>query len=256
MCPQKYRVYIGPYVAGPAASAGTPAQTNEHDLRSVSGIVQQTFLDLLPPYGRRQSGALLFVELLAAGVLLVSVIASVFGGDRTVVAGLVGVLSLLAMGAFVCGVTSCVVRRRRDRQLDRAANHAEPLAYRLVDYQAPGYAGPKRKGSRFVINGPELGQFFRMEALAAEGLQAGDVILVETGQVIPADGTILEGAATVDESVVTGESAPVLREHGSVEVVMRGTSIVEGRIVIEVAAKRGHPLDWWTAPPQTSMQPR
>ena len=50
--------------------------------------------------------------------------------------------------------------------------------------------------------------------MRAEDLRKGDLVLVETGDVIPVDGEVIEGAASVDESAITGESAPVIRESG------------------------------------------
>jgi K+-transporting ATPase ATPase B chain len=62
---------------------------------------------------------------------------------------------------------------------------------------------------------------------------SGEVV-VEAGQVIPCDGTIVEGIASVDESAVTGESAPVIRESGTARCeVTAGTRVVWGRIVID-----------------------
>src|SRR5262249_6988059 len=52
------------------------------------------------------------------------------------------------------------------------------------------------------------------ERINADALRKGDVVLVEAGDLIPADGEVIEGAASVDESAVTGESAPVIRESG------------------------------------------
>ena len=50
--------------------------------------------------------------------------------------------------------------------------------------------------------------------MPASTLRAGDIVLVEAGQVIPGDGEVIEGVASVDESAITGESAPVIRESG------------------------------------------
>jgi K+-transporting ATPase ATPase B chain len=63
----------------------------------------------------------------------------------------------------------------------------------------------------------------------------GDVVVVEVGGVIPCSGSVIEGAAMVDESAITGESAPVLRESGSERcAVMAGSRVLTGRIVIQV----------------------
>jgi len=71
-------------------------------------------------------------------------------------------------------------------------------------------------------------------------LKKGDVILCEVGEVIPADGEVIEGVATVDESAITGESAPVIRESGGDRsAVTAGTKIVSDKLKIRVTAGPG-----------------
>src|SRR3984885_4696754 len=71
-------------------------------------------------------------------------------------------------------------------------------------------------------------------------LKAGDRVVVEIGQIIPADGEIVEGVASVDESAITGESAPVIREAGGDRSgVTGGTRVLSDRIVVEVTAGAG-----------------
>ncbi|MCK9392599.1 MAG: potassium-transporting ATPase subunit KdpB [Syntrophales bacterium] len=79
-----------------------------------------------------------------------------------------------------------------------------------------------------------------VESVTAESLRKGDVILVSAGEVIPADGDIIDGAATVDESAITGESAPVIREAcGDRSAVTGGTRVLSDRIKVEVTANPG-----------------
>jgi len=74
---------------------------------------------------------------------------------------------------------------------------------------------------------------------AAE-LQRGDVVVVVAGEVIPGDGTVVEGIASVDESAITGESAPVIRESGGDRsAVTGGTRVLSDRIVVEVTQEPG-----------------
>ncbi|MFI9040712.1 potassium-transporting ATPase subunit KdpB [Streptomyces sp. NPDC053726] len=79
------------------------------------------------------------------------------------------------------------------------------------------------------------------EAVPATDLKPLDVILVEAGELIPADGDIIDGIAAVDESAVTGESAPVIRESGGDRSgVTGGTTVLSDRIVVRVSARPGH----------------
>ncbi|OMC35272.1 K+-transporting ATPase subunit B [Mycobacterium colombiense] len=78
------------------------------------------------------------------------------------------------------------------------------------------------------------------EAVAAPQLQRGDIVVVEAGQVIPGDGDVVEGIASVDESAITGESAPVIRESGGDRsAVTGGTTVLSDRIVVKVTQKPG-----------------
>jgi potassium-transporting ATPase ATP-binding subunit len=74
---------------------------------------------------------------------------------------------------------------------------------------------------------------------AAE-LRRGDVVVVDAGEVIPGDGTVVEGIASVDESAITGESAPVIREAGGDRsAVTGGTRVLSDRIVVEITQEPG-----------------
>src|SRR5262249_33615660 len=75
------------------------------------------------------------------------------------------------------------------------------------------------------------------ESIPATSLRKGDRVIVEAGQVIPGDGTVVEGIASVDESAITGESAPVIRESGGDRsAVTGGTRVLSDRIVVEITS--------------------
>jgi K+-transporting ATPase ATPase B chain len=75
---------------------------------------------------------------------------------------------------------------------------------------------------------------------AASELVRGDVVVVEAGELIPGDGTVIEGIASVDESAITGESAPVIRESGGDRsAVTGGTRVLSDRIVVEITQEPG-----------------
>ena len=79
------------------------------------------------------------------------------------------------------------------------------------------------------------------ERVAASALAKGDLVVCEAGDLIPSDGEIIEGVASVDESAITGESAPVIRESGGDRsAVTGGTKVLSDRIVIRITAERGH----------------
>jgi K+-transporting ATPase ATPase B chain len=76
--------------------------------------------------------------------------------------------------------------------------------------------------------------------IAAATLQQGDYVVVEAGQLVPGDGDVVEGIASVDESAITGESAPVIRESGGDRSsVTGGTRVLSDRIVVEITQKPG-----------------
>ena len=79
------------------------------------------------------------------------------------------------------------------------------------------------------------------DRIAAADLVRGDLVVCEAGDIIPSDGEIVEGVASVDESAITGESAPVIRESGGDRsAVTGGTRVLSDRVVIRITAERGH----------------
>ena len=78
------------------------------------------------------------------------------------------------------------------------------------------------------------------EIVAAAAIVAGDLVVCEAGDVIPSDGDVVEGIASVDESAITGESAPVIRESGGDRsAVTGGTTVLSDRIVVRITAEPG-----------------
>ncbi len=78
----------------------------------------------------------------------------------------------------------------------------------------------------------------REESVPASTLRKGDVVVVEAGEMIPGDGEVIEGIASVDESAITGESAPVIRESGGDRsAVTGGTKVLSDRIVVRITRR-------------------
>src|SRR5215813_8021069 len=87
--------------------------------------------------------------------------------------------------------------------------------------------------ARRLVNGDE-------ELVAPGDLTTGDIVVCEAGDIIPSDGEIIDGAASIDESAITGESAPVIRESGGDRsAVTGGTRVLSDRIVVRITAERG-----------------
>ncbi|MES2438106.1 MAG: potassium-transporting ATPase subunit KdpB [Verrucomicrobiota bacterium] len=79
------------------------------------------------------------------------------------------------------------------------------------------------------------------ELVAAPVLEKGDLVVCETGDIIPADGDVVQGIASVDEAAITGESAPVIRESGGDRsAVTGGTRVISDRIVIKITSEKGN----------------
>jgi len=118
------------------------------------------------------------------------------------------------------------------------ANFAEALAEGRSKAQAASLRGLKQavsaKKLRTAANRADWA------ATPAPQLRKGDLFLVETGDVIPADGVVIEGIASVDESAITGESAPVVRESGGdFSAVTGGTRVLSDWLVVSVAVNPG-----------------
>jgi K+-transporting ATPase ATPase B chain len=80
----------------------------------------------------------------------------------------------------------------------------------------------------------------REKLVPASALRKGDTVIVEAGEIIPGDGDVIEGIASVDESAITGESAPVIRESGGDRsAVTGGTKVLSDRIVVRITASPG-----------------
>jgi K+-transporting ATPase ATPase B chain len=88
--------------------------------------------------------------------------------------------------------------------------------------------------------GPAAASHSAMEQVSSTDLRLGDVVVVTAGELIPGDGDIIAGIATVDESAITGESAPVVRESGGDRsAVTGGTRVLSDRIVVRITSKPG-----------------
>jgi K+-transporting ATPase ATPase B chain len=118
------------------------------------------------------------------------------------------------------------------------ANFAEALAEGRSKAQAASLRGLKQSISAKKLAVPVYGT--QWVPTPAANLRKGDLFLVETGNVIPADGVVVQGIASVDESAITGESAPVVRESGGdFSAVTGGTRVLSDWLIVRVAVNPG-----------------
>src|SRR5213080_692820 len=115
------------------------------------------------------------------------------------------------------------------------ANFAEAVAEGRGKAQAATLRKMRKEtNARRLVNG------HREEVVPASALRKGDTVVVEAGEIIPGDGDVIQGIASVDESAITGESAPVIRESGGDRsAVTGGTKVLSDRIVVRITASPG-----------------
>src|SRR5262244_2356564 len=121
------------------------------------------------------------------------------------------------------------------------ANLAEAVAEGRGKAQAETLRRTKRETVARRLVGWRPGQAdTREEEVPGTQLTLGDYVVVEAGEIIPGDGDVVEGVASVDESAITGESAPVIRESGGDRsAVTGGTKVLSDRIVVKITSKPG-----------------
>ncbi len=118
------------------------------------------------------------------------------------------------------------------------ANFAEAVAEGRSKAQAAFLRSAKRDIAAKKLDEPRYGANY--SKVAGSSLRRGDVVLIEAGDFVPGDGDVIEGVASVDESAITGESAPVIRESGGdFSSVTGGTRVLSDWLVVRVSANPG-----------------
>ncbi|MEU5310971.1 potassium-transporting ATPase subunit KdpB [Streptomyces sp. NPDC021562] len=114
------------------------------------------------------------------------------------------------------------------------------LAEAVAEGRGKAQADTLRKAKTDTVARRLLSDGASEEQVAGTELKIGDLVVCEAGDVIPGDGDVIEGVASVDESAITGESAPVIRESGGDRsAVTGGTKVLSDRIVIKITTKPG-----------------
>ena len=118
------------------------------------------------------------------------------------------------------------------------ANFAEAVAEGRSKAQAEFLRSAKRDIAAKKLDEPHYGANY--SKVAGSSLRRGDVVLIEAGDFVPGDGEVIEGVASVDESAITGESAPVIRESGGdFSSVTGGTRVLSDWLVVRITANPG-----------------
>ncbi|HYV71990.1 MAG TPA: HAD-IC family P-type ATPase, partial [Pseudolabrys sp.] len=118
------------------------------------------------------------------------------------------------------------------------ANFAEAVAEGRGKAQADTLRKARTETRAKRIQSPAT--FNKFETVAADKLRAGDLVVCEAGDIIPGDGDVIEGIASVNEAAITGESAPVIRESGGDRsAVTGGTTVISDRIIIRITSSPG-----------------
>ena len=118
------------------------------------------------------------------------------------------------------------------------ANFSEAMAEGRGKAQAESLRRARRDTPAKKLSKPKYGSNY--ETVSATTLRKGDVVLVEAGDLIPMDGEVIDGVASVDESAITGESAPVIRESGGDRsAVTGGTRVLSDWLVVRISSNPG-----------------
>lgn len=118
------------------------------------------------------------------------------------------------------------------------ANFAEAIAEGRGKAQADSLRASKKDVDAHKIN--SIDEKDKVTIVSSSLLKKGDIVIVKSGEQIPADGEVIEGAASVDESAITGESAPVIRESGGDRsAVTGGTTVTSDWIIVKITSEEG-----------------
>jgi K+-transporting ATPase ATPase B chain len=193
----------------------------------LKAALRQSFVMLRPDI--QWKNPVMFVVEVGTVLSIVFTIATLLGhGGQASVRYLISLDVWLFLTVLFANFATALAEARGKAQADTLRKtRRETPAFRVRRY----HDGEKRLAGIAVRD---------LEEIVSTNLKQGDVILVETGQIIPGDGEIVEGVASVDESAITGESAPVVREAGGDRSgVTGGTRVLSDRIIVRITAGAG-----------------
>ncbi|MEP6478684.1 MAG: potassium-transporting ATPase subunit KdpB [Rhodoglobus sp.] len=170
----------------------------------------------------------MFVVEIGAALTTVIAVVSPFLGEKTTLAPsfTAGIAAWLWITVIFANLAESVAEGRGKAQAaSLRQTRTSTIAHRVTGYDEAKDAGAERAAA---------------EDISSSDLVLGDHVVVSAGEVIPGDGDIVWGIASVDESAITGESAPVIREHGGDRsAVTGGTRVLSDRVVVKITSKPG-----------------
>lgn len=187
--------------------------------KMLGAALKETFLKLKP--NLQIKNPVMFLVYVSAIATTILFILSLFGiSDRIVSSGFIFTVAVILW-------ITCLF-----------ANFSEAVAEGRGKAQAAELKKSKRAVMAKRLN--KVGDLSNIEKVSGENLNKGDLFLAEAGETIAADGEVVEGASSVDESAITGESAPVIREAGGDRsAVTGGTTVLSDHLVIKVTQEQG-----------------
>jgi potassium-transporting ATPase ATP-binding subunit len=208
----------------------TPARTRAFTLAQVAAAIPGALRKLNPRQMWRNP--VMFVVEVGAALTTVIAIAEPFigransGGSELAPSFSAGIAIWLWITVVFANLAESVAEGRGKAQAQTLrATRTSTAARRVTDYDEKSDQDAMRAAVTDV---------------ASADLKLSDVVLVEAGEVVPGDGDVIAGIATVDESAITGESAPVVREHGGDRsAVTGGTRVLSDRIVVRITSQPG-----------------
>ena len=224
-----------PTTAADAEASAAPARADRtrrpFTLAQVGAAVPGAFRKLDPRVLRR-SPVMFLVEVGAAYVTVLAIVGSVTGeaqtsGGSPVPGSFTWAIAVwLWLTVLFAALAESVAEGRGKAQAQALrATRTSTTARRLVDHDATGDPAGERAAT---------------EEVASADLALGDTVVVTAGELVPGDGDVVHGIASIDESAVTGESAPVIRESGGDRsAVTGGTRVLSDRIVVRITSKPG-----------------
>jgi K+-transporting ATPase ATPase B chain len=226
-------VYVAPYQEGPSPQELklTRRASRRYGLFAphlLKEALRQAFIMLRPDI--QWKNPVMFVVEVGTVLTLVFTVAVLFGYQSQASLGYLIALDFwLILTLLFANFATALAEARGKAQADTLRKtRRETPAHRFWTYE---------RGTNHLAGPIDTND---LETTTSTELKAGDTVLVEAGQIIPGDGEIIEGVASIDESAITGESAPVIREAGGDRSgVTGGTRVLSDRIIVRITASAG-----------------